>query len=146
MWTAPAESGLYDITVVVNDGYGGEDTRVLTISVSSKPPPVIEVLIVTSEEPKYLKEYSGGYAILRGKSCIIECVVANASAELNYEWSAVGDNTEEGEISGEGSVITWVAPNNGVKVTITVTVSDSFANKTSKNVVFTVKTCSCTFN
>jgi len=146
VWTAPAEASLYSITVVVTDGYGGEDSRVLAISVSYNPPPVIEELIVTSEEPKYLKESSGVYAILIGKSCNIECVITNASDELYYEWSAVGKNTEEGEISGGGSVITWVAPDNGGRVTITVTVSDFYSNKTSKNVVFTVKTCACSFN
>ena len=132
-WTAPDATGLYDIAVVVTDGYGGEDTRSLPISVSPIPPPVIEELSVTFEDPKYMREYSWGYTIFRGKSCGIECIVTDASDELVYEWSA-----DEGKISGEGSVVTWTAHSGSGEVIVTVTVSDVVGLKTTKNVVFKV--------
>ena len=142
-WTAPDAVGLYNIAVVVTDSRGEEDTRSLTISVAPNPPPIIENLIVTPKEPKYLKEYSGGYRILRGKSCEIECVASDASDELVYEWSADG-----GSISGEGSVVTWKAPSpeDIVTVTVTVTVSDSNGGVATKSIVFKVETCAqCVF-
>ena len=145
-WTVPEAVGIYTITVVVTDGYGGEDTRLLTVSVSPNPPPVIEDLIVTPKEPKYMKGSSGDYSILKSKTCEIKCIATNASGELNYEWLAKGDNTDGGQISGEGSIISWTAPDKGDTITITVTVSDIAGVNTSKNVVFKVMTCACSFN
>jgi hypothetical protein len=139
-WTAPEGVGLYDIQVVITDVYGEKDTRSLTVSVASYSPPIIEDLIVTAEH-KYLKEYSAGYKIGKEKSCDIECIVSDTSDELFYEWSC-----DDGEISGEGSVIIWTAPNRAVKVTVTVAVSNAAGDIVSKSVVFQVVDCSaCTF-
>jgi len=139
-WTAPEKAGLYDITVVVRDGYGGENIRSLTISVAAKPPLIIDSFIVTSEQPKYLQEYSEGYKIYKGTSCEIECVVKDARNDLVYEWSAEGGN-----ILGEGPVVTWTAPDKGGKFTVTEMVSDSSGGVASKSVIFTVLTCTCAF-
>jgi len=142
IWTAPEAEGLYTITVVVSDGYGGEETRLLTVSVALNPPPVIESLIVTPIEHKYLREEDPGeYKVGRKMSCSIECVVSDTSGELVYEWSCDG-----GEISGEGSMITWTAPDRAGEVTVTVTVSDAYGNMISKSIVFNVVSCSsCEF-
>jgi len=140
-WTAPDTVGLYDITVAAIDGHGEEDAAFLTISVALNPPPVIESLIVAPKGHEYLKEYSGGYKVGRAMNCDIECVVSDTSGELVYEWSC-----DDGEISGEGSMITWTAPDRAVEVTVTVTVSDAVGNMISKSIVFTVVRCSpCTF-
>jgi hypothetical protein len=40
----------------------------------------------------------------------ITCTVADTSGEVFYNWSS-----DDGEISGEGSVITWTAPNTSRK-------------------------------
>jgi len=140
-WTAPETTGLCNIAIVVTDGHGEEDTALLAITVALKPPPIIEALVVTSEQPKYVKrgeENPDRYKILKSKTCEIECVVVNASDELTYEWACGG-----GEISGEGSVVTWIAPPDRDAVTIAVTVSDAEGEVASKNIVFEVKTCSC---
>ena len=141
-WTASDAEDLYNITVVVSDSHGGEDTRSLIITVAPNPPPIIEDLVVTPKEPKYLKEEPGGYRILKGKSCEIECSASDPEGdELSYEWTADG-----GSISGEGPVITWTAPKNGGKVTVTVTVSDSSGNVAAESIVFRVETCAaCAF-
>jgi hypothetical protein len=104
-------------------------------------PPIIENLTVTPKEPKYMKEIAGGYKILKGKSCDIECVASDPdNDELLYEWS-----TDGGNVSGEGSAVTWTAPLRGGEFTITVTVSDNGGGIASKKIVFQVKTCACAF-
>jgi predicted secreted protein len=140
-WTVPEAAGIYTITVVVTDGYGGEDTRSLTVSVSQNPPPVIEDLIVTPKGHEYLKKDDGGYMVGKAMSCDFECIVSDTSGELVYGWSC-----DDGEISGEGSMVTWTAPDRAVKVTVTVTVSDAYGNMISKSIVLKVVSCSkCTF-
>jgi len=141
IWTAPEEVGIYHITVVVTDGHGGEDTRLVHLSASNGTPPVIEDLIVTAKEPKYLKETTIGYKVGKTKEYDIECIASNTSGELVYEWSCDG-----GEISGEGSIITWTAPNTEGDVIVTVKVFDGAGNWAKKSIIFEVVDCSaCTF-
>lgn len=140
-WTAPEQVGMYDITVVVDDGHGGKDTAFLTLIASNGPPPSIESLNVTAEEPKYLKTTSTGYKVGRTKEYYIECNASATSGGLVYEWSGNG-----GEISGAGSLITWIAPDTAGYVTVTAKVFDDAGNWVKKNVVFQVVDCSpCEF-
>jgi len=141
-WTAPQEAGTYDVTVVVNDGQGGNDTGLVSLNVVPPIPPVIEDLIVTAEH-RYLRESTFGYDydVWITKEYNIECIVSDASIGLFYEWSC-----DDGEISGEGSTITWTAPDKmSVEVTVTVIVSDIVDNRVSKNIVFYVPDCACGF-
>jgi hypothetical protein len=62
-------------------------------------------------------------------------------SELVYEWVCTGGN-----ISGEGSLITWTAPDTSGYVTVTVKVFDVVSNWVRKSVVFEVVDCSpCEF-
>jgi len=144
IWTAPEEIGAYDITVVVDDGHDGKDMGFLTLITSNGPPPIIEDLIVTAKEPKYLKETTTGYKVGKIKEYYIECIASDTDdevSELVYEWSCEG-----GEISGEGSIITWIAPNTACDVTVTVIVLDVAGNWVKKSIVFEVVSCSpCEF-
>ena len=141
IWTAPEEVGIYDITVVVRDGHGSNDTGSVTLIVATGILPIIEKLIVTAKEPKYLKETSDGYKVGKGKEYDIECIGSNTSGELVYEWLCDG-----GEISGEGSTITWTAPDAPGDVTVTVIVFDAAGNMDSESIVFEVVSCtSCEF-
>jgi hypothetical protein len=142
-WIAPEEAGIYDITVVVSDDYGRSDTKVLPISVASEQPPTIEELLITTDRYGhcYLKPYAGGYYVGKEQMYDIECVVADTGIELVYEWSCTG-----GELSGDGSMVTWTAPNTVGKVTVTVIVSDIAGKMASKDLVLNVVSCStCTF-
>jgi hypothetical protein len=144
IWTAPEEVGIYNITVVVRDGHGSSDTRTLPVSAVTGQPPVIEMLEITKDRYGhcYLKPYSGGYYVGKEQMYDIECIVTDTTVELSYEWSCTG-----GEISGEGSLITWTAPDTSVKITVTVIVSDITGNMVSKNVLLNVVSCStCTFH
>jgi len=140
-WNAPQEVGIYDVTVVVKDGHDSSATNLLRISVATGQPPIIEPLLITAEHC-YLKKSGEKYLVGKGQKYDIECIVSDTS-ELVYEWSCDG-----GEISGEGSMITWTAPNpsGSADVTVTVIVSDIASNMTSKNIILNVVNCSpCTF-
>jgi len=140
IWTAPQEVGTYNVIVVVTDGHGEEDTREVPLSVALGTPPTIENLIVTANGHKYLRESTAGgdYDVWKAREYNIECI-ASGTGELVYDWLCDG-----GEISGEGSTITWTAPNKTlVEATVTVIVSDGNGNSVAKNIVFTVPSCTC---
>lgn len=141
-WNAPQEIGIYDVTVVVSDGYGGVDTTFVSLTVATGDPPVIEKLTVTAKEPKYLKTTSSGYTVGRTKQYDIACNVSDTSAALSYDWSC-----EDGMIFGEGPTITWTAPDESLDRTIvTVIVSDVYGNMATRSIVFRVASCTaCTF-
>jgi hypothetical protein len=140
-WTAPEEVGLYNITVVVKDGYGGEDMRMVTLGVALNPPPTIEKLVITPKGNPYLREptHSGcDCDVWILEEYDIECVASNKGGELVYNWSC-----DDGVISGAGSNITWTAPNEKVsEVRVTVVVSVE-GNSVAKNMVFWIPFCSC---
>ena len=139
-WTAPAGVGIYSVTVEVEDGHGSSATRLLPVSVAAEQPPVIEELRVTAEHC-YLKTYLWGCKVGKEQAYHIECILADNSSIVSYSWLCDG-----GEILGEGSVITWTAPNASVEVTVTVIVSDIAGNMAIKNVVLNVVPCSiCEF-
>ena len=139
-WTAPEEVGTYNVTVAVKDGHGREDTRSVCLSAATGTPPIIEDLTVTAEH-KYLKTTTGGYMVGKTKEYDIECIVSDASVGVSYNWSCDG-----GEISGEGSKITWTAPDTDDYFTVTVIVTDVAHNRVCKSVVLKVVPCSaCTF-
>jgi hypothetical protein len=140
-WTAPEEVGMYDITVVVNDSQGKNATGSVTLIAATGTPPIIENLIVTAKEPKYLKETTTGYKVGKTKEYYIECIASGTSGEVSYNWSCDG-----GEIAREGSWITWTAPDTACDVTVTVKVFDATGNWVRKSIVFEVVSCSsCEF-
>ena len=140
IWTAPEAIGTYHVTAVVRDRHGAGDTKSVILHVATGTAPIIEDLIVTADH-KYLKKTAEGYKVGRIQEFAIECIASNTDGELVYEWSCDG-----GEISGEGSVINWTAPDVSGEVTVTVVVTDVADNIVSESVILEVVTCSaCTF-
>jgi len=140
-WTAPGEIGVSHIIVLVDDGQGGNVTGSLALITANGTLPIIESLNVTARDPRYLKEYSWGYKVGKEQEYDIECVASNTSDELVYEWLCDG-----GEISGEGALITWTAPDISCDVIITVVVFDSSGYMDNESLFFEVVPCSeCTF-
>ena len=124
-WTAPAAPGDYTITVKVTDGRGGEATAQLTISVAINQPPVI--LSLTSDLPQVQKAMTSA----------IKCKARDPDWDkLSYTWSATGGN-----ITGEGTVVTWVAPDAFGTYTITVTVTDGRGGQATESIDITVACC-----
>jgi hypothetical protein len=141
-WTAPQEIGIYNVTVAVEDGYGGGDTEFLSLSVAIRIPPTIETLTVNAKEPKYLKTTSTGYTVGRAKQYDIGCSVVDPDDIVSYSWSC-----ESGVISGQGPMATWTAPDESFDgTTVTVVVSDVYGSMAVETIVFTVASCTpCTF-
>ena len=142
-WTAPEEIGIYHVTVVVKDGHGSSATDSVPISAVTEQPPDIEELKVTKDRYGhcYLKTYSWGYKVGKEQKYDIECIVSDTSSTVSYNWSCNG-----GELSGDGSLIVWTAPNISASVTVTVIVSDIASNMVSENIDIDVVSCSaCTF-
>jgi hypothetical protein len=143
-WTAPQGVGAYNVTIVVKDGYGGEDTRFVNLCADLAAPPTIENLIVTPKGQGniYLRECTVAgcnYDVWKGREYDIACNVSDTSDGVVYAWSCT-----DGEIAGENSTITWTAPSKTLmKATVTVVVSDAAGNSRGKNIVFYVPSCSC---
>jgi hypothetical protein len=138
-WSAPQEIGVYNLTVVVRDVYGSEDTRSVSLAVALGTPPAIEQLIVTAKDHKYLRESTAGgdYDVWIKKEYYINCI-ASGIGELVYEWSC-----DDGQISGEGLTIIWTSPDKrSIEITVTVIVSDA-TGTTVEKIVLTVPSCTC---
>ena len=124
-WTAPAAAGDYTLAVKVTDGRGGEAAAELTIVVAPNQPPVIERL---TAEPQRVR---------KAMTSAIECTALDPDEDkLSYAWSASGGN-----ISGEGSAATWVAPNAFGTYTITVTVTDGRGGQAAESIDIVVTCC-----
>jgi hypothetical protein len=140
-WAAPQEVGKYDITVMVRDGHGWEDTKSVSLSVALGPPPTIEQLCVAPEGHIYLRESTAGhdYDVWKEKEYDIECIVSDASEVVSYQWSCTS-----GSISGEGSLITWTAPNElSIAVTVTATVLNVLDDEVTESIDLWVPSCAC---
>jgi len=140
IWTAPEEVGMYDITVEVEDSQGRKDTTSIALIASNGPPPTIEDLIVTAEH-EYLKETATGYKVAKTYDYHIECIALNISGELVYEWSRDG-----GQISGEGSLIIWTAPDIESDVAVTAKVLDDIGNWVRNSITLEVVDCESCVN
>lgn len=126
-WTAPDEAGDYTVTVEVSDGKeGGVDSAQLIITVlTPNIAPVINSL--TTDCPRVKKAGTG--------HLYCDAVDENED-ELTYTWTA-----ERGNISGEGSEVSWIAPGEYGTYLITVSVSDGRGGEATTDISIIV--CSC---
>ena len=124
-WTAPTAFGSYTIVVEVTDGRGGKATAQLTVGVAVNHPPVIDSL--TTEH----------LWVRKATTSTIVCIASDPDGDkLRYIWSANG-----GSISGEGPVVSWVAPNAYGTYTVTVTVTDGKGGQAIKTIDIVVTCC-----
>lgn len=85
-------------------------------------PPVISSLTASEEQ------------IAPAGICQVECIASDPDEdELSYIWSASGGN-----IDGEGSVVTWIAPDETGDYTITVDVSDGRDGEATTQLIISV--------
>ena len=135
-WSSDA-AGDYTIKVEVKGENGERGKAALTITVNDNYGPVVEDLVVTAENPKYLSNKR----VLKNQKYYIECIAEDEDGdELSYSWSC-----DEGKISGDGAKITWTAPGKKAAPILTVMVMDEKGGSTTESIEFDVKTCGCAF-
>jgi len=117
-WIAPDTPGTYTIKVTVADSNKGEATEQLIINVRVNHPPVIDSLIAESPE------------VEQAKSTAIECIAHDPDGdEISYVWTATGGN-----VFGQGSEVTWIAPNTCGDYSVVATVQDDLGGEDSKEI------------
>ncbi len=122
IWQAPAAYGTYTVTVTADDRKGGSAQASLTMTVGANQPPLISSLTANPS------------GILYGGSTTLTCIASDPDGDVvRYSWSA-----SEGNITGVGNKVTWVAPNKGGNYNITVIVSDGKGGETRGNVMVAV--------
>lgn len=117
-WQAPAQQGVYDITLVVDDGKGGSAKAKTTITVSDNRAPAI-----TSLTANPVNVNLGGHTT-------IKCVANDPEGDIvRYSW-----NVSEGSISGSGSQVSWSAPSKAGEFGVTCVVSDGKGAETKQTI------------
>jgi hypothetical protein len=124
IWQAPKNYGTYTVVVIVSDGKGGSSQSSLNLAVSANQNPIISSF---SSNPS---------TILYGGSTTLTCVATDPEGDVvRYSWTA-----SEGNITGVGDKVTWVAPNKGGEFTVIVVVSDGKGGETRGDIKITVTT------
>ncbi|MBN1691837.1 MAG: hypothetical protein JW901_12550 [Dehalococcoidia bacterium] len=122
IWQAPSQVGVYEITLVVEDGKGGYAQSKTSITVSSNRSPAITSLSASPVN------------VTPGGSTIITCVANDPDGDIiRYSWSA-GDGT----ISGTGNRVSWISPNKNGDISISCTVSDGKGAESRQTILVNV--------
>jgi subtilisin family serine protease len=126
IWTAPAEPGMYTISLTVTDTSDLSSTSELQIEVvegSTNTPPTIESIEATRTLLK------------TGDECDIRVKASDPDLDtLTYSYSA-----SIGEITGEGYSVSYTAPDTPGTAIIEVTVRDPFGASDTGEVTITVQ-------
>jgi Big-like domain-containing protein len=108
-WKAGDFTGTFQITVTVDDGHGNSVSRSVDMPVQDNLPPVIDGVTAAPA------------AIFVGETSVITCAAVDPEgAALTYAW-----RSDEGSISGTGSVVTWKSPDADGEYTVSVIVTDT---------------------
>jgi hypothetical protein len=122
IWQAPSQTGVYEITLIVEDGKGGSAQSKTSITVSSNRAPAITSL---SANP---------VNVLPGGSTVVTCVATDPDGDaVRYSWSS-GDGT----ISGTGNRVSWISPNKNGDISVTCTVSDGKGAESKQTILVNV--------
>jgi hypothetical protein len=122
IWQAPSQVGVYEITLMVEDGKGGVAQARTSITVSGNRAPIIASLSLDRQN------------ITPGGSTSVTCVANDPDGDIvRYSWSA-GDGT----ISGTGNKISWISPNKVGDMGITCVVSDDKGGEARQTVLVKV--------
>lgn len=144
-WTSPATMGKYKITVVVNDGHGGEThgEKEVTVAINSDgsqtpdAPVALKLSIPSSEAVTSSKR------VRIWTASAVECIVTGTdSKSLNFAWTTSNGKLQaKGLSEGTASKVTWIAPGVAGNYTVDVVVSDSQGNQAKGSVTFSVFCC-----
>jgi hypothetical protein len=121
-WQAPNQYGTYTITAIASDGKGGTAQQSIDLGVSANQAPTLESL---NAKPPTVG--------LAGSSTIT-CIANDPDGDvINYNWTS-----DEGNITGVGNVVTWIAPNREGTFNVLVKLTDGKGGETTGSVPVTV--------
>lgn len=140
-WTAPQAAGQYTIIVTVDDGKGGKATKQVTVG-------VVPVSAGNNSAP-FIKDVTAEpYTYYDDEIATLTCIAVDPDGDpLTYTWDAKNDKGQPyGVIEGQGKVVKWTPPD--VKeehedVTISVYVTDSVGNRSTKKFLAFSVHCAC---
>jgi hypothetical protein len=122
IWQAPSQVGVYQITLIVEDGKGGYAQSKTSITVSSNRAPAITSLSASPVN------------VTPGGSTVVTCVASDPDGDsVRYSWSC-GDGT----ISGTGNRVSWISPNKNGDISVTCTVSDGKGAESKQTILVNV--------
>ena len=128
-WTAPAEEGVYSISVTVSDGKGGTITGGASVTVEA--PAANHAPVITSLT-------SNPISVAPNANASLSCFATDADSDtLSYSW-----NASAGAITGSGGDVSWKAPAAEGSCTIGVVVSDGKGGADSRTLVISVSVVS----
>ena len=123
-WTAPPTSGTYNLTVVVNDGKGGSDSKTKTVRVEEMSAADNSPVISDIEN-----DYSGNNILPTNSTVHIIGHVSDPNNDIKeYSFSVTGGNLS-GQMSNE---IDWDTPSQEGTYRITLTVTDQEGNTATR--------------
>jgi serine protease AprX len=126
IWTAPSETGVYDITVVVDDGILLSDPETVSVTVETDP---------TNHPPAINKVDVSKRVVEPGENTTITVTASDPDDDpIFYEYDA-----DEGSIIGVGPVVNWIAPNIDGKYSIHITVNDGDLESSAETIMITVE-------
>ena len=124
VWTAPDTAGNYYITVVVDDGRGGTDSKTVPVEVMEmNQPPVVSEIFIEEELGGY-----PAYSYYCNHTYDVHVDAEDPDGDvLSYSWDVDGTTASGGTISNTTINPTkWEAPGKEDYCTISVTVSDGY--------------------
>jgi len=121
-WQAPSQPGVYEITLVIDNGKGSTAQARTTITVSDNRAPVITSLTANPTN------------VSLGGSTTITCVANDPEGDIvQYSW-----NASEGNIHGSGNKVSWSAPSKSGNFAVTCVVSDGKGAETKQTLTINV--------
>jgi hypothetical protein len=138
-WTAPEETGDYEITTTVTDANGGEVSDSISVTVKPAPNhvPVLTVVItVYGKDPVTVASSMDPIRMKKNSSASIVCTVEDPDGDVvSFRWAAT-----EGRIDGEGDTVTYYSTDPG-DVAITITATDSQGGQAKATIYLDVPCC-----
>jgi subtilisin family serine protease len=125
-WTAPDQTGTYEVSAIVDDGQLFSDPMNVTITVETEP---------TNHPPKIEDIFVNPTMVGPGENSTIIVTASDPDEdELSYDYSASG-----GSIIGKGAEVSWEAPNIDGTYSISIVVNDGRLDSDKENVFITVE-------
>ncbi|MFZ5941156.1 MAG: LamG-like jellyroll fold domain-containing protein [Bacteroidota bacterium] len=109
-WTAPETEGYYTVSCLIKDNEGLTDSSGLTVHVVNRISAPPEILVLQAETRK----------LHPGQTVVVSCLATDLNQDpLLYNWSV-----SDGFLEGNGSMVTWTAPETGKICKLRCTVSN----------------------